>query len=70
MRVCVCVFQVNLTKVEGTPQEDIPDGFSLEDVGYNPEIYMKDELQKGGLKIKRDQEGKIVAAPYKINQSV
>jgi len=47
--------KVSLTKVEGTTKDLLPD-FSVKDVGYNPEIYVGDEIEKGGLRIKRNPE--------------
>lgn len=47
--------KVSFTKVEGTTKDLLPE-FSVKDVGYNPEIYVGDEVEKGGLRVKRNPE--------------
>lgn len=59
--------KVSLTKVDGSTS-DLVDDFSVSDVGYNPEIYVGDEVEKGGLRITRDAEGKPIKAVFEINQ--
>ena len=58
--------KVTLEKVNGTV-DDIRNGFSVEDVGYNPEIYVGDEVKDGGLRVKRDNEGRPLKAEFEIN---
>ena len=50
----------------GTPT-DVRDGFSVKDVGYNPEIYVGEEQEKGGLRVVRDEEGRPVKPVFEIN---
>jgi hypothetical protein len=59
--------KISLTKVEGS-MADLSEDFSVSDVGFNPEIYVGDEREKGGLRIKRDEEGKPVKSVFEINQ--
>lgn len=59
--------KISLAKVKGSTA-DLSDDFSVGDVGYNPEIYIADEREKGGLRIKRDDDGKPVKAVFEINQ--
>lgn len=47
----------NLTKVEGNVN-DLPDDFTVNTVGYNPEIYVGDERTDGGLRVERDESGR------------
>ena len=61
--------KVSLEKVTGSAKE-IRDGFSMKDVGFNPEIYVGDEIDKGGLRIVRDEEGKPVKPVFSINDGV
>ena len=61
--------KVDLVKVEGSAG-DLADDFAVSDVGFNPEIYVGDEKEKGGLRIKRDENGKPVKAAFEINQSM
>ena len=59
-----------LIKVEGTTS-DLLEDFSVKDVGYNPEIYVGDEVEKGGLRIKRDPlTGKPIKPVFEVNQSM
>ena len=58
--------KVSLEKVVGSAK-DIRDSFSMKDVGFNPEIYVGDEIEKGGLRIVRDEEGKPVKPVFSIN---
>lgn len=60
--------KVSLDKVVGSAK-DISDGFSVKDVGYNPEIYVGDEIKEGGLRISRDQEGKPIKGQFDINEA-
>jgi hypothetical protein len=58
--------KVSLTKVMGSTK-DISDSFSVADVGYNPEIYVGDEVNEGGLRVTRDDEGHPVKPVFEIN---
>ena len=58
--------KVSLTKVAGSTK-DISDSFSVADVGYNPEIYVGDEVKEGGLRVTRDDEGNPVKPVFEIN---
>jgi len=59
-----------LIKVEGTTS-DLLEDFSVKDVGYNPEIYVGDEIEKGGLRIRRDHlTGKPIKPVFEVNQSM
>lgn len=62
--------KVTLTKVEGTTK-DLSSDFSVKDVGYNPEIYIGDEVEKGGLRIKRDPStGQPIRPVFEVNESM
>ena len=61
--------KVSLTRVDGSTT-DLPENFSVSDVGYNPEIYVGDEREKGGLRIKRDDEGNPVKPVFEVNESM
>mmetsp|Transcript_2154 Transcript_2154/g.3017 ORF Transcript_2154/g.3017 Transcript_2154/m.3017 type:complete len:261 (-) Transcript_2154:85-867(-) len=60
--------KVAFTKVDGSVS-DISDGFAVADVGFNPEIYIGDEIQKGGLRVQRDDQGQPIKAVFDINES-
>lgn len=62
--------KIGLQKVIGS-QSDLPDGFLVKDtVGFNPEIYVGDEVQKGGLRVQRDPEtGAPIKAVFEINEN-
>lgn len=60
--------RVSLDKVVGSAAKDIRDGFCIKDVGYNPEIYVGDEIKEGGLRINRDEEGCPVKPEFEVNQ--
>ncbi|KAL3936224.1 MAG: hypothetical protein SGBAC_008408 [Bacillariaceae sp.] len=59
--------KVSLAKVDGSVA-DLCEDFSVNDVGYNPEIYVGDEAEKGGLRIKRDDDGNPIKEVFEINQ--
>lgn len=59
-----------LVKVVGTTASDLAENFSVKDVGYNPEIYVGDEVEDGGLRIKRDPSGKPIKPVFEVNQSM
>jgi hypothetical protein len=62
--------KVSLTKVEGTTKDLLSD-FSVKDVGYNPEIYVGDEVKEGGLRIKRDPStGDPIKPVFEVNESL
>ena len=58
--------KVSLEKVVGSTK-DLREGFSVKDVGYNPEIYVGEEQEKGGLRVIRDEEGQPVKPVFEIN---
>ena len=60
--------KVTLEKVEGSTS-NLSEGFSVADVGFNPEIYVGDEVQKGGLRVTRDSEGRPTNPVFEINES-
>ncbi len=60
--------KVSLEKVVGSLADLLPD-FSVADVGYNPEIYVGDEREQGGLRITRDENGHPIKPVFEINQS-
>jgi hypothetical protein len=60
--------KVSLTIVEGSVSS-LSDGFHVGDVGYNPEIYVGDEIQKGGLRVIRDENGNPVKPVFEINEA-
>jgi len=59
--------KVSLKKVDGSIS-DLSEDFSVSDVGFNPEIYVGDEQEKGGLRIKRDINGNPIKPVFEINQ--
>ena len=58
--------KVLLVPITGST-EDLREGFNVNDVGYNPEIYVGEEKEKGGLRVVRDAEGKPVKPVFEIN---
>lgn len=58
--------KITLVKIDGSTK-DLRDGFHVKDVGYNPEIYVGDEKEKGGLRVVRDLEGRPVKPEFNIN---
>jgi hypothetical protein len=58
--------KVTLEKVESTT---LRDGFDVSNVGYNPEIYVGDEVTKGGLRVTRDEQGRPMKPVFEINES-
>jgi len=61
---------ISLEKVSGS-SSDLPTGFNLKNnVGFNPEIYVGDEQQKGGLRVQRDPEtGDPIKEVFDVNES-
>ena len=57
--------KINLVPITGSTK-DLRDGFNVNDVGLNPEIYVGDEKEKGGLRVVRDEEGRPVKAAFDI----
>ena len=59
-----------------TTTTDLPVVVSSQDfnirnvVGYNPEIYVGDEVTKGGLRVERDEEGRPIKPVFEVNESV
>jgi hypothetical protein len=60
--------KVSLEKVKGSIA-DLVDDFSVAHVGYNPEIYLGDEREKGGLRIARDENGDPIKPVFEVNES-
>jgi hypothetical protein len=60
--------KVTLERVKGSVA-DLSDDFSVTKVGFNPEIYVGDELNKGGLRVERDEEGRPDKPQFEVNQS-
>ncbi|KAI2510734.1 hypothetical protein MHU86_3682 [Fragilaria crotonensis] len=60
--------KVSLVKVEGS-LSTLADGFHVGDVGYNPEIYVGDEVQKGGLRVVRDEQGHPIKPVFEVNEA-
>lgn len=60
--------KVSLVKVEGS-LSSLADGFHVGDVGYNPEIYVGDEVQKGGLRVVRDEQGHPIKPVFEVNEA-
>jgi hypothetical protein len=58
--------KITLVKIVGS-MGDISETFAVADVGYNPEIYIGDEVRDGGLRVVRDEEGKPVKPVFDIN---
>lgn len=58
--------KVALVQISGSSR-DLREGFYVKDVGYNPEIYVGEEQQKGGLRVVRDSNGKPVKPAFDIN---
>lgn len=58
--------KVTLEKVESTT---LRDGFDVSNVGYNPEIYVGDEITKGGLRVTRDEQGRPMKPVFEVNES-
>jgi hypothetical protein len=70
MDVSFCpIFMINiklpLMHVTGSTA-DISEGFCVADVGFNPEIYVGDEIINGGLRVKRDENGLPIKPAYEI----
>mmetsp|Transcript_4383 Transcript_4383/g.5063 ORF Transcript_4383/g.5063 Transcript_4383/m.5063 type:complete len:259 (+) Transcript_4383:95-871(+) len=59
--------KISFTKVKGSISS-LSDGFRVADVGYNPEIYVGDEVKKGGLRVARDDEGHPLKGTFQVNE--
>jgi len=55
-----------LERVAGSTA-DIAEDFDVRNVGFNPEIYVGDEIKDGGLRVVRDEAGKPVKPVFEIN---
>jgi hypothetical protein len=58
--------KISLKKVVASTKE-LSEGFSVNDVGFNPEIYVGDEMNEGGLRVSRDEEGHPIKPTFEIN---
>jgi hypothetical protein len=58
-----------LDRVSGSAA-DLPQDFDVRTVGFNPEIYVGDEVTKGGLRVERDDEGRVIKPFFGVNQAV
>lgn len=56
---------ISLIPVVGSSKE-LREGFNVNDVGYNPEIYVGEEKVKGGLRVVRDLDGRPVKPIFDI----
>ena len=61
--------KISFEKVEGSSSH-LREGFDVADVGFNPEIYVGEELQKGGLRVKRDEEGRPIKPVFEVNEPI
>lgn len=59
--------KVVLTHALGSATQDISQGFHISDVGFNPEIYVGEEITQGGLRVKRDEQGQPLRPAFDIN---
>mmetsp|Transcript_8882 Transcript_8882/g.12280 ORF Transcript_8882/g.12280 Transcript_8882/m.12280 type:complete len:254 (-) Transcript_8882:69-830(-) len=60
--------KISFDRVLGSTKADISDTFHVADVGFNPEIYVGDEVKDGGLRVLRDEEGRPVKPVFEVNQ--
>ena len=61
--------KVSLERVTGS-SADLPPDFDRDSMGYNPEIYVGEEIEKGGLRVERDENGKPTKPVFDVNQSL
>jgi hypothetical protein len=61
--------KVTLRPVVGSARTTLPDNFKAHCVGYNPEIYVGDEITQGGLRVLRDEEGKPIKPVFDVKQA-
>ncbi|KAL7557902.1 hypothetical protein ACA910_009217 [Epithemia clementina (nom. ined.)] len=75
----VATNKVNLTQVAGSvatffPNDEIGQNESIRRepfvVGYNPEIYVGEEITKGGLRVQRNERGETIKPAYDVNQAM
>jgi hypothetical protein len=62
--------KVSLEAVQGSASSDLPEDWNRSDVGYNPEIYIGEENEKGGLRVERDEEGHPTKPVFDVNKSL
>ena len=62
--------KVTLRPVVGSARNTLPEHFKADSVGYNPEIYVGDEIAQGGLRVQRDEHGKPIKPVFEVNQAV
>ena len=62
--------KVTLRPVLGSARTTLPEHFKADSVGYNPEIYVGDEITQGGLRVLRDEDGKPIKPVFEVNQTV
>lgn len=60
--------KVTLQLVTGSAS-DLPDEFDVDNIGYNPEIYVGDEVAQGGLRVQRDEQGRPIKGEFDVNVS-
>ena len=65
----VATNKASLIKVSGSAK-DLPVSWDANAVGYNPEIYIGDEVTKGGLRVERDENGNPTKEAFDVNQSM
>jgi hypothetical protein len=61
--------KVTLQRVVGSAA-DLPEQFHVASVGYNPEIYVGDEVTQGGLRVERDEQGRPTKPVFEVQQTV
>jgi hypothetical protein len=60
--------KVTLKQVIGSAN-DLSPGFNVKDVGFDPEIYLGDEITQGGLRVKRDEHGQPLKPAFELNNN-
>lgn len=60
--------KVSLEQVKGS-SSDIPQDLDKDVFGYNPEIYVGEEIEKGGLRVERDENGHPTKPVFEVNES-
>ena len=60
--------KITLVPITGS-SKDLREGFHVKDVGFNPEIYVGEEKEKGGLRVVRDESGRPVKPVFDIKRS-
>jgi hypothetical protein len=48
---------------------DLPADFNLDNVGYNPEIYVGEERIDGGLRVQRDDQGRPIQRVFDVKEA-